>query len=177
MNKKEYLKRLKQIIKMYHPDLCNNVYLEEIYNEITKKLVNKLNEAKENEKTAGIKKIELNKTSEQDYKFYKSGIKYYKNIHPNFFYKRNSDSTFETKTYNELVSILNKIYLSFNISEYYFNKIIKEYPQSPYFEDSKEKIKLLKRLFKSYDNIVIKENKIIDNEKYIKEMGIKFLSK
>jgi len=117
----------------------------------------------------------MNKTDEQDYIYYKLGVKYYKNIHPNYFYKRNPDSTFETKTYSELASILNKIYLSFNLSEYYFNKIIKYYSQSPYYNDSKEKVKLLKKLFKSYENIVLEEKKIINNEKFISEMGLKIL--
>ena len=111
----------------------------------------------------------------QDYIYYKLGIKYYKNIHPNKFYKRNSDSTFETKTSNELISILNKIYLSFNLSEFYFNKVINEYSESPYSQDAKEKINLLKKLYKSYENISLEENKIINNEKFISEMGLKII--
>jgi len=169
MNKKEYIKQLKQLIKKYHPDLCDNCYLESMYTEITKILVKKLNQLKENKNTA------LNNNEEQDYLYYKSGIKYYKNIHPNKFYKRNTDSTFETKTYDELVLILNKIYLSFNMSEYYFNKIITEYPESPYFQDSAEKIKLLKKLYKSYENITLEGNKTVNNEKYMDEMGLKIL--
>jgi len=183
MNKNEYIKQLKLLIKKYHPDLCNNGYLESMYNEITKILVNKLNDIKNNNKQKPKLKLRLlqkapgakETNSPPDYLYYKSGIKYYKNIHPNKFYKRNTDSTFETKTYKELISVLNRIYLSFNISEYYFNKIINEYPQSSYFEDSKAKIKLLKKLYKSYENIVLEENKIINNEKYINEMGLKIL--
>ena len=170
MNKIEYIKQLKRLIKKYHPDLNNNSYLESTYNEITKILVNKLNEIKTNNC-----EIEIKKTNKQDYLYYKSGIKYYMNIHPNKFYTRNADSTFKTKPYDELVSVLNKIYLSFNTAEYYFNKIIKEYSQSPYYEDSKAKIKLLKKLYKSYENIELEENKIINNEKYINEMGLKIL--
>jgi len=170
MNKIEYIKQLKRLIKKYHPDLNNNSYLESAYNEITKKLVNKLNEIKTSNNG-----IDLNNTNEQDYIYYKSGVKYYKNIHPNKFYIRNADSTFKTKPYDELVSVLNKIYLSFNTAEYYFNKIINEYSQSPYYEDAKEKIKLLKKLYKSYENIELEENKIINNEKFISEMGLKIL--
>ncbi|MDR0503350.1 MAG: hypothetical protein LBH16_08530 [Treponema sp.] len=163
MNKKEYIKYLKQLIKKYHPDLCNNSYLESMYNEITKILVNKLN---------AIKTV---KNNEQDYLYYKSGIKYYKNIHPDKFYKRNQNTAFETRSHNELISALNKIYLSFNISLYYFNKIIDEYPQSSYFQDAKEKIKLLKKLYKSYENIILEGNKIVNNEKYMNEMELKIL--
>ena len=173
MNKKEYIKQLKSLIKKYHPDLCNNSYLESMYSEITKILVNKLNKIRENEGNEVIKNA--GNKNEQDYLYYKSGVKYYRNIHPDKFYKRNKDSTYMTKTYNELVSVLNKIYLSFNLSEYYFNKIINEYTQSVYFEDSKAKIKLLKKLYKSYENIVLEENKIVNNDKFINEMGLKIL--
>jgi len=173
MNKKEYIKQLKQLIKKYHPDLCNNSYLESMYNEITKILVNKLNSVKANDNIDN--ESAADKTNEQDYIYYKAGIKYYKNIHPNKFYKRNADSTFKTKTYNEYILILNKIYLSFNLSEYYFNKVINEYSQSPYYEDSLIKIRLLKKLYKSYENISFEENKTVDNEKFINEMGIKIL--
>jgi len=173
MNKQEYIKKLKQLIKKYHPDLCDNSYLESMYNEITKILVNKLNDVKINHNNC--KEIKLNKNKEQDYILYRNGIKYYKNIHPNKFYKKSSNSTFETKKYDELVSALNKIYLSFNIAEYFFKMIIEKYPQSPYFEDSKSKTDLLKKLYKSYENIVLEENKIINYDKFISEMELKIL--
>jgi len=115
------------------------------------------------------------KIPSRDYTYYKQGIKYYRNIHPNKFYKRNSDTTFETKTSDEINSALKKIFLSFNLSEFYFSKIIEEYPESSYFEDAKAKLKLLKKIYKSYENIEIEENKIIDNEKFIQEMGLKIL--
>ena len=171
MNKIEYIRQLKKLIKKYHPDLCYNGYLESMYNEITKILIKKLNEVRANDNIENKNK----KIKEQDYNYYKLGIKYYKNIHPNKFYKRNPDSTFETKTYDELISVLNKIYLSFNLSEYYFKKVIDEYSQSPYLEDAKEKIKLLKKLYKSYENVVLEESNIINNEKFINEMGLKIL--
>ena len=174
MNRNEYIKQLKGLIKKYHPDLCNNTYLESMYNEITKILVNKLNEVKV-KNNLGNNEIEINKNREQDYHYYKLGMKYYKNIHPNKFYKRNTDSTYETKKYDELVSVLNKIYLSFNMSEYYFKIITEKYPQSAYYEDSKAKIELLKKLYKSYENIVLEENKIVDNNDFINEMGLKIL--
>ena len=178
MNKTVYIKQLKKLIKKYHPDLCNEQYLESKYNEITIKLVNKLNELKpkenindNNEKN----KIAVLENKEQDYIYYKLGVKYYKNIHPNYFYKRNADTTFKTKTYDELLSVLNKIYLSFKLSEYYFNKVINDFSKSLYLDDSKEKIKLLKKLYKSYENIVLDENKIVNNKIFMEEMGLKIL--
>ena len=180
MNKAEYIKQLKRLIKKYHPDLCNNSYLELMYNEITKILVGKLNELKakdnQNIENNNIKNENgIIKNKEQDFVYYKLGIKFYKNIHPNYFYKRNLDTTLETKTYEELLNVLNKIYLSFKLSKYYFNKVIDEYSKSLYLEDSKEKLKLLKKLYKSYNNIVLDENKIINNGKYMEEMGLKIM--
>ena len=175
MNKNEYIKQLKGLIKKFHPDLHNthcedNDYMESMYEEITKILVNKLNEARDLNEEAVI-----NKNMEQDYAFYKMGIKYYKNIHPNKFYKRNGDSTLVTKKYDEMVSVLNKIYLSFNLAEYYFKIITEKYPLSAYFEDSKAKIELLKKLYKSYENMVLEENKIIHNEAFMNEMNLNML--
>ena len=183
MNKVEYIKQLKRLLKKYHPDLCKNSHIESIYNEITIKLVKKLNqiktkenmETKETKETKNENKPGLVKINEQDYVYYKLGIKYYRNIHPNQFYKRNLDTTLEIKTYKELVTILNRIYLSFNLSEFYFKKVIKEYKQSPYLEDAKIKIQLLKKLYKSYENIDIEEKKLINNGEFIKEMGLKIL--
>ena len=168
MTKPDYIKQLKRLIKQYHPDLHNDTYLESRYNEITVKLVNKLNELKAKENNQTVK-------NEQDYIYYKTGMKYYRNIHPNYFYKRNADTTFETKSYDEFISTLDKIYLSFNLSEYNFKMVINEYPGSPYAEDAKEKIKLLKKLQKSYENIVLEENKLIDNSNFMNEMKLKIM--
>jgi len=169
MTKSETVKQLKSLIKKYHPDLRSNTENESLYNEITVSLVNKLNEIKNKENT------KTQKTENQDYAYYKLGMKYYRNIHPNQFYKRNMDTTFETKTRDELVSALNKILLSFDLSEYYFKKVTDEYPQSAYCEDSKAKIKLLYKLYKSYKDIDLEENKIVNNDAFIKEMGLKIL--
>jgi hypothetical protein len=187
MKRTEYIKQLKQLIKKYHPDLCTDEHLEAMYDAITKKLTNILNSVKTNE-TPNDSIVqesvntenganELIKIKDLDYIYYKSGMKYYRNIHPNQFYKRNSDRTYETKTYNELVSALNKIFLSFNLSEYYFRKVIDEYPQSPWFEDARDKIRLLKKLYKSYENMVLEENKTASYERFINEMGLKIWPK
>ena len=76
----------------------------------------------------------------------------------------------------KIKKLLNKIFISFNTAEYYFTKVITEYPESEWTDDAKVKIKLLKKLYKSYENINIEENnKIIDNNKFIQEMGLKIL--
>jgi hypothetical protein len=184
MEKTEYIKQLKKLIKKYHPDLCSNKNLEPLHNEITKKLNSILSELKTNELSnlikgsANINILEINnsitKVKDQDYEYYKLGIKYYKNIHPDQFYERNLDKTYTTKKYEDQLKVLNKIFISFDLSEYYFNKVITEYQNSPWKNDAEEKIRLLKKLHKSYENIEREENsKIIETERYIKEMGLK----
>ena len=175
MQKKDYIRQLKSLIKKYHPDLCQDEYLEDIYNEITIKLNNLLNGLRENNKINNNIGLD-NNLKNNSYEYYKLGIKYYKNIHPNQFYKNNKDKTFEPKTYEEQLNILNKIFVSFRSAEYYFSKVIIEYPESEWANDSKEKIILLKKLYKSYENMNIYENnKIIDSNKFVEEMGLKIL--
>jgi len=182
MEKAEYIKQLKQIIKKYHPDLCSDSHLESMYVEITKKLTVILNGLKANDCFDNNKQIKYSSNKneilivrDQGYVYYKLGIQYYKNIHPDRFYIVNSDNTFETKSYSELVSVLNNIFLAFNLSEYYFRKVIMEYPKSLYWEDARDKIKLSKKLYKSYENIAVEEHKIISAERFIHTMGLKIL--
>jgi hypothetical protein len=188
MNKEEYIKQLKQLIKKYHPDLCQDKYLENKYNEITIKLNNKLNQIRNDNdiekntslKNKGTVNSDDNKSliniNDQSYVYYKLGIKYYKNIHPNQFYKINIDKTYAPKAYEEQLKVLNKIYISFNSAEYYFAKVIMEYPKSEWANDAKDKIKLLKKLYKSYKPVnAEKYNQIMDSNKYINEMGLKVL--
>ena len=170
MQKKEYIKQLKLLIKKYHPDLCKDDYLEHIYNEITIKLINALDTIKVHDNNG------INNSKNKSYDYYKLGIKYYKNIHPNKFYNKNKDKTFEPKTYEEQLMVLNKIYASFKSAEYYFSKVLSEYPKSEWADDSKEKIILLKKLYKSYENMNIYDNnQIIDSNKFVEEMGLNIM--
>ena len=186
MEKTAYIKQLKKIIKKYHPDLCNDENMEKTYSEITVKLNAVLNKLKENEdgyyttaENNGNNNVSENNNSmipikEQDYLYYKLGIKYYKNIHPDRFYKRNVNKMYETKNYEEQLAALNKIYISFTLSEYYFNKVIFEYNHSLWANDAKEKLTLLKKLYARYENMDIENyNQIINTLNYIKEMGLK----
>ena len=188
MTKEEYIRLLKQLIKKYHPDLCRDEFLEKEYNEITIKLNNKLNQVKNWKKISEniISEGNLNQNysqnnslvniGNQSYVYYKLGIKYYKNIHPDQFYKRNEDKTFIAKTHGEQIKALNKIYISFKSAEYYFTKVIMDYPNSEWVNDAKEKINLLKKLQKSYDNMDIeKYSLVIDSNKFVNEMGIKII--
>jgi hypothetical protein len=170
MEKNEYIRHLKQLIKKYHPDLCKDEVLESIYNEISIKLINTLKKYR-NKDNYGNKNIAV--TTERDFYFYKLGIKYYKKIHPNIFYKKSSSETYETKTYKELISILNDIFISFYLSEYYFNIIINEYPKSSWYDDAIEKAKLLKYLKERYKNINLEGSKVTNYTQYVNEMGLK----
>jgi hypothetical protein len=136
-----------------------------MYNEITIKLTNILNKLKTSEN-------QDKKIKEPDYELYKLGIKYYKNIHTDKFYKKSDDGTYQTKTYEELVSALNNIFLSFELSEYYFNKLIEEYPESLWYNDATDKIKLLKKLHERYKNMNVEENKMTNYLQFVNEMGL-----
>jgi hypothetical protein len=170
MEKNEYIRHLKLLIKKYHPDLCKDDLLESIYNEISIKLIDTLKKIR-NEDNYENKNITVAK--EHDYYIYKLGIKYYKKIHPDIFYKYHSNETYETKTYKEIVSVLNDIFISFNLAEYYFNLIISDYPKSSWHDDAIEKIKLLKTLKERYKNINFEENKVTNYTQYVVEMGLK----
>ncbi|MDR2718251.1 MAG: hypothetical protein LBB89_09335 [Treponema sp.] len=178
---KDIKKLIKQLIKKYHPDLSKDTSMEIVNNEITKKLTNILNDLKiytknkqevindvSNKSENGLIKLE-----NQDYLYYKLGIKYYKNIHPNFIYKRKTDNSFTLKPYNELIPVLNNIILSIYLSENYFTKVILEYPNSIWRNDAIAKVKLLLKLTKSYENINPNEKKVIDSTDFVNTMGIK----
>jgi hypothetical protein len=172
---------IKQLIKKYHPDLTRDANMEVINNEITKKLTNILNDLKiysgnKQEVISDVSNKPVNgliQPGNQDYLYYKLGIKYYKNIHPNFIYKRKTDNTFTLKPYNELMPALNKIILSIYLAENYFTKVILEYPDSIWRNDAIAKIKLLLKLTRSYENINPSEKKVIDSADFINQMGIK----
>jgi hypothetical protein len=181
MNNNDIRKLIKQLIKKYHPDLSKDTNTEIVNNEITKKLTNILNDLKIHSKNKQEFSIDVSnqpvngliQLENQDYLYYKLGIKYYKNIHPNFIYNRKTDNSFTLKPYNELMSALNNIILSIYLSEHYFTKVILEYPNSIWRNDAIAKIKLLLKLTKSYENINPNEKKVIDATTFINEMGIK----
>jgi len=181
MNNTDIKKLIKQLIKKYHPDLSKDTNTETFNNEITKKLTNILNDLKIYAKNKQEAVIEVSNGSEnglvplenQDYLYYKLGIKYFKNIHPNFIYKRKPDNTFTLKSYDELMPALNNIILSIYLSENYFTKVILEYPNSIWRNDSIAKVKLLLKLTKSYENINPNEQKVIDSTSFINQMSIK----
>ena len=186
MKKEIYIRQLKQLIKKYHPDLCKNEYLGNIYNEITIKLNQKLNQYNKDNFNEPLKKTNFDKTasadksliniSNPDFVYYKLGIKYYRNIHPNKFFI-NKDKTFQPKAFEDQLKILNNIYISFNCSRYYFTKVLAEYPNSEWAADAGEKLKLLKKLYKSYQNMDVENNtQIKDSHKFINEMGLKLLT-
>ncbi|WP_461247456.1 hypothetical protein [Treponema sp. R6D11] len=181
MNNTDIRRLIKQLIKKYHPDLSQDSNTETINGEITKKLTNILNDLKIYSKNRQTAVNDASITPEnaivqvenQDYLYYKLGIKYYKNIHPNFIYKRKPDNTYTLKPYKELMEALNNIILSIYLSENYFTKVILEYPDSIWRNDAIAKVKLLLKLTKSYENINPNEQKVIDSANFIKQMGIK----
>jgi hypothetical protein len=170
MEKAKYIRELKKLILKFHPDLCKNKNLETEYNEITIKLNNILGRLKEgiDEDSSAIR------APKQDYEYYRMGIKYYRNIHPDQLYQRNTDRTYQLKKYDEQLKALNKIFISFDLAEYFFNKLINDYPNSSWRNDAEDKLQLLKKLYKYYETREAEENPhIIDAGQFISEMGLK----
>jgi superoxide dismutase len=173
MEKAEYIRQLKRLLKKYHPDLCSDEHLELMYNEVSRKLTAQLNEIKAGQFTENKPEDKPKEVKEGDYYYYKQGIKYYQKIYPDRFYKRNSNGIYEAKTFPELESTLKDILLSFRLSEHFFKRVVENYPGSPWVFDSKRKINLLQKLYRRYSRINISENSVIDARQFIKEMGLK----
>ena len=49
MENEKYIKHIKKLLKIYHPDLCHDENLKDTYNEITIKLNKTLNKLENNE--------------------------------------------------------------------------------------------------------------------------------
>jgi hypothetical protein len=146
--------------------LCGDEHLETTYNEITIKLNATLKRLKSTGKD--------DTTPTQDYAYYHLGIKYYKTIHTDQFFKRNPDKTYETKSYTDQVKALNNILLAFTLSQYFFNKVITGFPNSPWKDDARAKIILLKKLYKIYEGMKIQaDTQIISTAEFVNIMGLK----
>lgn len=188
MEKAEYIRQLKQLIRKYHPDLCANAVLEMKYQEITIRLNGILDRLQrrggEGPAVSAANPDAVRKrcqsggivpVKEQDYAYYKIGLKYYRNIHPKRFYRRTSEHTYKTKTSKELAEVLNSIFVSFSAAEYYFKKVVHEYPASPWAADARDKIALLKKLRRSYESFVINENRTNNYSQFADTAGLKIL--
>ncbi|QQO08498.1 hypothetical protein [Breznakiella homolactica] len=170
MERKDYLRQLKSLIKKYHPDLCQDETVKSHFSEITVQLNNELDKARNTGTARGIPAGKnpsggsgknpnaAAPVSDQGYAYYRQGIKFYRYIHPDQFYKKNLNTPYEPVNYGEQLKALEKIFLSFNLAEYYFRKVINDYPESGWAEDAKDKIKLLKKLWKSYEKRAAEEN-------------------
>ena len=61
MEREEYIKHIKKLLKTYHPDLCHDENLRDTYNEITIKLNRALNNLEDNKITKINENISENK--------------------------------------------------------------------------------------------------------------------
>lgn len=170
MDQAQYIKKLKFLIKKYHPDTCQDENLQPLFTDITVKLNQKLDQARSS-KQSGSGAVRCNKNvqpgqeytlvseSDQAYAYYKQGIKFYKNIHPGQFYmKKNSAVSYEHIHYEEQLKVLEKIFISFRVANYFFRKVAGDYPDSAWAEDAKNKIQLLQKLWKSYESRTAEKN-------------------
>jgi len=137
MDKNGFIIILKHINKKHSPELNNE--LETVYNEILRIFNNTLDNLNKN-MVKDMKRYENLKIDEY---FYLIGYKYYLKINPKQLENNYLETFFEITKYEILIKSLKKLYLSFNVSEHYLNKIINEYPESRYLEEAKDRINLL----------------------------------
>lgn len=165
MDRDQYIKTLKLLIKKYHPDTCSDDTLLPLFSSITIKLNQKLDQARSRSHgispaapvspgrgRAGSPENAVVPETDQAYAFYRQGIKYYRTIHPDQFYEKKSAAAYEPVGYEEQLKALEKIFISFNGANYFFRKVVDEYPQSSWAADAGDKINLLKKLWKSYES-------------------------
>jgi len=192
MNAAENQRLLKSLIKKYHPDLAaGDSGREALYTEITVKLTAALNRLKKAQagKTpdasppqgpAAAEEVPASaaeapsSVADQAYAYYRLGIRYYKRIHPDKFFRKKDNGTYISKPYREQVEALNEIHAHFACAAYCFGKIAKDYAESEWAADARAKLALLKKLAKSYENIdACRTIKIIKTGKFAEEMGLR----
>jgi hypothetical protein len=147
MDKNEFIEILKYINKIHHSELNNELNLENVYNEIIKIFNSTLDNL--NKYIVKDLKKEKNKHLNFDAYFHLIGYKYYLKInqkYQKYFNNNMLEKHFKNIKYEILIKYLKKIYLLFNVSEHYYNKIINEYPESSYLEEAKDNIVILKKL-------------------------------
>lgn len=162
IEKHEYIRQIKYLLKKYHPDKCNDENQYELFHEISIRLTAKLDQlnTKQIVSEYPINILETENTSKaiiaiaQDYALYKVGIKYYKKIHPSYFYKTGGVSSlfsgFEKHCYEKQLELFREMLDCFYMSELYFKRLIENYPTSIWKEDAIEKIEYLSKLKARY---------------------------
>ena len=154
MEKADYLRQLKLLIKKYHPDRCSDSRLLEEYSEITRKLNAVLERTRRSlppEEAPPGDRLRLTQGNRKnDYAFYRLGLQFYRQIHPQRLFRRLADGRLKPRTYEEQAGILNQIYISFRISEYWFRRLVGEYPDSEWAADGRDKILFLNKMKERY---------------------------
>jgi hypothetical protein len=180
MGKDESIKRLKLLIKKYHPDLCYDENLKKKYTEITIRLNDALTRlmrssawedaskraapappGKPQEPVQAQRKgplytgetRDLKTLGDQGYAWYRQGIKYWRRIHPDRFYKKayisSSIGAFPEHvdlSSKEKTEVIKDILNSFKWAKYFFTHVLEECADSPWVFDAKRRLRILERL-------------------------------
>jgi hypothetical protein len=182
MEREEYIKHIKKLIKTYHPDLCHDENLRDTYNEITIKLNMALNNLEDNKTTKVNENIPENKN------FNVFSFRYYLSKIQSIGISKNSISSKDFIIFrNFLVSEINKndkkigeyfsVLLSDkNIMSESINLFVNAYANytsifQNYYQYNEQMVKQCARIGDSYFNDYVKKSEI----KEINEMidGIK----
>jgi hypothetical protein len=160
MNIEEYINKLSQLLVKYRPELYNNIFLIKLKNKIKRKLryiLNQISKEKLNNCETLYSSGNNININNRAYEYYKLGMEYYNNVLPDNIYELNISRKYEYKTFEKEFEELNVRFISLNIAEYYFNKVINDYPNTEWTWAAKEKLKCFNKEYENMENINNKE--------------------
>ena len=160
--KKAYRKRVKEI----HPDLSDEentfknhllfIEINKAYQRlIMKKPLSRKAEIKNDKKPSESKEITIHK--DPAYVFYKTAMNYFMKIHPSQWSKIAEKNAFGLETEEDIQKLTEKVSTlsgMFPKAYYYFSMVVNEYPNSSWYNDSKEKMKLIEERTIMYKKII-----------------------
>ncbi len=167
MTKEEFRKRYKALVKKYHPDLAGDEEdrkrKEELMtriNRVYETLKNKAVEAPGSERRATVqqnpaRKNALRTVAEQDYVYYKMGVKHFMDIHPSTWnpsWSMLSHVTSEREL-DKLLESIEYVHKCFYVAEHCFKTILEQFPASKWISDARDKYEELLKKKKRWERI------------------------
>jgi hypothetical protein len=160
--KKAYRKRVKEI----HPDLSDDenafknhllfIEINKAYQRLVlKKPTSTKREVTVNKKPSVSNEITVHK--DPAYVFYKTAMNYFMKIHPSQWSKIAEKNAFGLETEEDIQKLTDKVRTLSSLfpkAYYYFSMVVNEYPNCNWFNDSKEKMKLIEERTIMYKKII-----------------------
>ena len=115
MDKPEALRKLRALIKKYHPDGCRDESRRQLYTDISIRLIELLKKLQRSE-------------SRDDYHYYRAGMQAFRKIHPGALFRRGNRGHSERLSREEQEAAIERIMLSIDESLYYFGTLVRNFP-------------------------------------------------